>query len=247
MAMPALDFSRPSRRANPFSADHASYRAFDDHDPLHRAFRDFIVDPTFACVAAKSAIRNGSYRVGTYGAMPEAAESDDAEALAHDLFEFVVEQPSFTGFSTFVATFADPASVDEHEFERRLWAALQCLHDLDVVKWDPTVSSDPASPDFSFSFAGRAFFIVGLHPNSSRLTRRFAYPAIVFNSHEQFETLRKEGKFERMQAVIRARDIALQGDTNANLAAYGERSEALQYSGRPVEATWRCPFHKKNA
>ena len=48
------------------------------------------------------------------------------------------------------------------------------LHALDVVqgnKWDASVSSDTQSSDFSFSLGGRAFFVVGSHPNASRLSR----------------------------------------------------------------------------
>jgi len=87
---------------------------------------------------------------------------------------------------------------------------------------------------------------VGLHPGSSRFTRRFAFPTLVFNAHTQFEKLRESGKFERIQDVIRARDKTLQGDLNQNLADYGEASEARQYSGRAVEKDWRCPFHHAN-
>jgi uncharacterized protein len=47
-----------------------------------------------------------------------------------------------------------------------------------------------------------------------------------------------------MRRAIRARDVALQGDINPNLADMGERSEARQYSGRAVDDAWRCPFHR---
>ena len=45
--------------------------------------------------------------------------------------------------------------------------------------------------------------------------------------------------------LVRERDIALQGSANPNLADFGERSEARQYSGRVTEPAWRCPFHRK--
>jgi FPC/CPF motif-containing protein YcgG len=44
---------------------------------------------------------------------------------------------------------------------------------------------------------------------------------------------------------VREREIALQGSLNPNLADFGERSEARQYSGRAVEDQWRCPFHRR--
>ena len=53
----------------------------------------------------------------------------------------------------------------------------------------PRVSADPDNPHFSLSFGGEAFFVVGLHPDASRPARRFARPTMVFNLHDQFETL----------------------------------------------------------
>jgi FPC/CPF motif-containing protein YcgG len=108
------------------------------------------------------------------------------------------------------------------------------------------VSDDPANPHFSFSFAGQALFVVGMHPESSRLSRRFRWPTLVFNPRAQFERLRAEGKFERLRTLVRDRDVALQGTLNPNLADFGERSEARQYSGRATEPDWRCPFHRTN-
>ena len=133
---------------------------------------------------------------------------------------------------------------DELDFERRLWRHLQGMHRCDRLdfEWAPGVSSDPQSPDFSFSIAGRAFFVVGLHPRASRLARRAPMPSIAFNFHSQFEQLRASGKFDKMQRVIRARDIALQGHTNPVLSPYGEASEARQYSGRDLGVAWACPF-----
>lgn len=209
---------------------------------IEEAFRAFVLDPRFVCVAGKSAVRNDNLRLASYADMPRGAP--EALPLARDLLRFIDERRSLRGFSTFVAAFEAPIE-DELELERRLWQTLQALHDVDTQPWDPDVSAEPESDHFSFSFGGCAFFVIGLHPASSRLARRFAYPALVFNAHEQFEALRREGKYERLQAVIRARDVALQGEANPNLATFGERSEAIQYSGRRVEADWRCPFHRK--
>jgi FPC/CPF motif-containing protein YcgG len=86
-----------------------------------------------------------------------------------------------------------------------------------------------------------------MHPASSRLSRRFHWPTLVFNPRAQFERLRAEGKFERLRALVRERDVALQGTLNPNLADFGERSEARQYSGRATEPGWQCPFHRKEA
>ena len=66
---------------------------------------------------------------------------------------------------------------------------------------------------------------------------------MVFNSHRQFEQLRADGRYQKMQAATRERDIALQGSINPNLADFGQAAEARQYSGRAVGPDWVCPFH----
>jgi len=84
--------------------------------------------------------------------------------------------------------------------------------------------------------------VVGLHPRASRPARTFAKPTLVFNLHDQFEELRRAGKYEGMREKIMVRDEALAGSRNPMLARHGESSEARQYSGRIVDADWRCPF-----
>jgi FPC/CPF motif-containing protein YcgG len=147
-------------------------------------------------------------------------------------------------YATFVAIFEQPQSLDELQFENLLWQQLRALHQHDAAHfgWDPNVRSDPADPHFSFSFGGQALYVIGLHANSSREARRFPWPALVFNPHEQFQRLRADGKWKRMQETIRSRDLELQGSINPMLSDFGEQSEARQYSGRAVEENWRAPF-----
>jgi FPC/CPF motif-containing protein YcgG len=147
-------------------------------------------------------------------------------------------------YATFVAIFESPRGTDELQFESLFWQQLRRLHELDAAHfdWDPNVRSDPTDPHFSFSFGGQALYVIGLHANSSREARRFPWPALVFNPHEQFERLRADGKWKRMQETIRARDLELQGSINPMLSDFGVDSEARQYSGRAVEEDWRAPF-----
>lgn len=246
--------------SNPFAAwrAHSAYTAWRagevvrPHDlkqtispieqAVHEQFREFVADSNFSCVGAKAAISGNCYRFGFYKEMSSASAT---AGLAHDLWTYVQESTQFNSdYATFVASFAAPFPADEQVWEEMLWMQLQSLHEFDRPHhdWDATVSSDPESPEFSFSFANTGFFIVGLHPESSRLARRFAYPTLVFNFHRQFEQLRQKNQFERMRQTIRGRDLKLQGSLNPNLSNYGEQSEARQYSGRAVEKQWRCPF-----
>jgi hypothetical protein len=154
------------------------------------------------------------------------------------------QKESSSNYASFAAIFSDPVSENEKAWENSLWAQLENLHNLDGDSvWDSSVSNNPEDVNFSFSFAGTGFFIVGLYPNSSRLARRFSRATMVFNPHAQFNRLRELNQYERLQKTIRARELKLQGSLNPNLSDFGTQSEARQYSGRAVEENWKCPFH----
>ncbi|MBZ9714820.1 guanitoxin biosynthesis heme-dependent pre-guanitoxin N-hydroxylase GntA [Deinococcus multiflagellatus] len=206
----------------------------------HGALREAILAPTFSCVAARASLNTSCYALGCYGALSDEAS---VQALAQDLARFVLDQDRMdSDFTSLIATFGGEAPASEEAFEAQLWALLRALHRLDTAPYSPEVSADPQDPRFGFSFGGRAFFIIGLHPRSSRLARTLPFPALVFNAHRQFQALRDSGRFPRMQQTIRARELKLQGNLNPNLANHGEVTEARQYSGRAVEADWAAPF-----
>ena len=212
----------------------------------HAALRSFILNDQYPCLAARAAFNRNTYRFGAYDRLDDEAVT---EGLMRDLYAFVTERRGIADdFTTFAATFREPVPGGEIGFERALWSQLQRLHQLDrrFHEWDPAVGDNAAAPDFSFSLAGNAFFVVGLHPDASRDARRFEWPTLVFNAHAQFEQLKSDGRFIGLQSRIRTRDIALQGSLNANLSDFGHHSEARQYSGREVEADWKCPFRRQN-
>jgi FPC/CPF motif-containing protein YcgG len=214
---------------------------------VHAEFRAFVGDPRFPCLAGKGVVKSNGNQMGVYGALGSPRSTRE---LSRDLTAFV--QTTVAGDSslrTFVAVFPDAIAIQERAFERQLWTQLQRLHDVEGAEapWDAAVSDDPDDPKFSFSHAGCALFVVGLHPRSSRLARRFRWPTLVFNPRAQFERLRSDGKFERLRGLVRDREIALQGNLNPNLADFGEQSEARQYSGRATEQDWKCPFHRQRS
>lgn len=212
-------------------------------EEMREAFFDWIREPEFPCVAAKTAVHNRVCRVEIYD---ELASPEATAALGRDLLAFIEENRSATSdYCTFAAVFRQPLELDEPEFESLLWTQLRRLNRRDAAEhfaWDPAVSADPGDPHFGFSFGERAFFIVGLHARSSREARRFRWPTLVFNFHEQFERLRAVGKMPHMQRTIRERDRQLQGSVNPMLSDFGDASEARQYSGRAVGEEWQAPF-----
>lgn len=217
---------------------------------LPEQFFEKIRAADWPCVGSKAALAKDAIEPHVYGRMGDRA--NDAPLLdALDAFARMVEQQpqDSTTVHSFAALFQGPEDTDEARFEAMLWSQLQRLHDLDVkrgTRWALDVSRDPNDPHFSLSIAGHAFFVIGLHPGASRIARQFAVPALVFNSHQQFEKLRADGRYQKMQAATRERDIALQGSINPNLADFGAAAETRQYSGRKTEAGWSCPFHVRS-
>ncbi len=219
-----------------------------DRHPLCERFRDFIRASAFSCVGAKSALARDQLRIMV--ARDIGSSWDDLRILP-ELLDFVQGyRENRKLYQSFVVLFEGPEMLGEDAFEAHLWSRLQSLSDKD--EWlgqdvDSRVSQDPEHPHFSLSFGGEAFFVVGLHPGASRLARRFERPALVFNLHDQFEQLRSAGIYTRLRDTILQRDLALNGTANPMLARFGENSEARQYSGRVVNADWRCPFSGRGA
>lgn len=221
-------------------------------DERSARFLEFVADPAFPCVGSKAALARDAIETHGFGRLgSRAADGPLLDALAR--FAGRVDLPTDDAAAvedstvhSFVALFDGPVDADERRFEAMLWSQLQHLHDLDARRgnvWAADVSRDPDDPRFSLSLAGHPFFVIGLHPGASRLARRFAWPALVFNSHRQFDRLRADGRYAKMQAATRERDAQLQGSINPNLADFGTAAETRQYSGRAVEPDWTCPFH----
>ncbi|MGW4549636.1 guanitoxin biosynthesis heme-dependent pre-guanitoxin N-hydroxylase GntA [Streptomyces violaceorubidus] len=212
------------------------------HQDLVQEFGLWMESDSFTCLGARASLRQDVLVTRVYD---ELDTEEDTERLHRDLTRFVAERlPGDTDFASFAAVFRGPVRIGEEEFEDILWRQLDRLHRIDARDhaWDDGYSSDPESPKFGYSVAGHAFFVAGLNPASSRVSRRFSHPVLVFNSHHQFDRLKAQGTYFGLQRRIREREIRLQGDVNPMLSDHGESSEARQYSGRAVPADWRCPF-----
>ncbi len=210
---------------------------------IKEEFRKFIIDENHPCIMANTVFSMDDYQLHIYDKL---GSRNTAESLLADLKSYLGEYDfGDNKFKSFIAVFPEMEVVGEIEFENLLWRQLQFLHDLDGDPWDPRVSSDAEDSNFSFSIGGRAFYVVGMHPKSSRMARQAPYPTLVFNLHWQFEKLREMGVYHKVRDKIRERDKTLQGDINPVLADFGDSSEARQYSGRNVGEAWKCPFHHK--
>ena len=226
-----------------YSDEAHSDQTYSDEALIHH-FEQFIAEDAFPCVGAKSALNRGQivYQIESDLRCGPAA----ATVAALQRFSQEYDQDS-TLFRSAVVLFRQPGMLTEQAFETLLWHYLQAMHDADAVhhEWDPRVSKDSQSTDFSFSVGERGYYVVGLHPGASRTARRFLRPALVFNLHDQFERLRSDGKYGPIRDTIIERDTRLEGTRNPMLKTFGSSSEARQYSGRAVDDQWTCPFHAR--
>lgn len=215
----------------------------DSRHPLAGRLTEFIEAADFPCVGAKAAINRAGLRFVV--ARDFGSAWDDLRVLPAllDLAKGYRADPQL--FQSLAVVFEGGAPADEQAFECILWERLRSLSDKD--QWlgqiaDQRVAHDPDDPHFAMSFGGEAFFVVGLHPRASRPARRFDYPTMVFNLHDQFVQLRELGRYDKLRAAIISRDVDLAGSVNPMLSQHGEISAARQYSGRAVEDGWRCPY-----
>jgi FPC/CPF motif-containing protein YcgG len=214
----------------------------DNNSYIAAEYIEFISNKVFPCIGAKAALAKNQVQCMVAGNM--ACPANDKDILDY-LYEFTDSYRSTGGhFHSAAILFTGPKNITEAIFENLLWQRLQAISDLDAANYgyDKRVSADPFSPDFSFSLKEEAFFILGMHPSASRASRQFAYPALIFNPHAQFEAMKETNKYERIKQAVRKRDIAFSGSVNPMLNDYGRSPETMQYSGKNYDQSWQCPL-----
>jgi FPC/CPF motif-containing protein YcgG len=214
---------------------------------IEENYHSFLNNRLFPCIAAKAALARQQIYCMVAGHM--GCTRDDLTVLDF-LYDFIEKyRLSHELYHSATVIFREPVDLDEDQFDNYLWQRLQSLAHLDAERYayDSRVNADPVSPFFSYSLKEEALFIIGLHPQSSRLTRRFSYPTLVFNPHQQFQALKQQNHFESMKEVVRKRDMHFSGSINPMLDDFGSSSEVLQYSGRMYPENWTCPLHITHA
>ncbi|MEP7256991.1 MAG: guanitoxin biosynthesis heme-dependent pre-guanitoxin N-hydroxylase GntA [Flavitalea sp.] len=213
-----------------------------ENEAIIEEYFQYLQAKPFPCIAAKAALAHNHIKcmVADHIACPK-----DDRAMISFLYNFVDEyRASSTPYHSAAIIFREPHQLTEELFETFFWHRLQSLSDIDAqhYPYDTRVDKDPSSSNFSFSIKQEGFFIIGLHPGSSRLARSFKYPTIVFNPHAEFEKLRRNGRYDQMKETVRKRDMDFSGSVNPTLKDFGEVSEVFQYSGRQHSAEWKCPL-----
>ena len=211
-------------------------------DTIVKSFHSFINNAVFPCVAAKDALTKDNIKILT--AQHIACPEDDERILAF-LYNFTdAYRLAEKGFHSAAVIFEEPDNLSETLFDNFMWQRLSSLRKLDEENYlhDPRVHNNPASPHFSFSIKEEAYFILALHAKNCRPARQFKYPTLIFNPHAQFEAMKTTSQYEKMQAVVRKKDIVLAGSVNPMLTNFGEASEVYQYSGKLYDKSWICPL-----
>ena len=197
----------------------------------------------FPCVMAKAVERLGGIKIISTS---ELLNSSEVSRIHNEFIEFIGKFRQREKLSSFILACRDESYSSFSKFEEDFWKFLKKLRifDLGLHPHDPRVSHDPTHHEFSYSIGSEAFFILLLHPQSPRQSRRLKFPAIVFNPHVQFERLREKGIFKKIQNIIRVKDKILQGSINPMLSDFGEKSEVFQYVGRVYAPDETVPlFH----
>ncbi len=189
---------------------------------MEAQLREHLSRTSFPCIMAKSVLKNGVLRF-------HEAKNHSVDSILGLMEDFVGSYRASEKLHSFILGFP---SMSFPEFEKFFWKFLTSLKFLDDSPNDPRVDSNPYSPRFSYSLHSEGFFILLLHPDSPRLSRRTKFPAIVFNPHQQFEDLRNKNIFHKVRDTIRRRDLLLQGNANPMLHDFGVSSEIFQYTGK---------------
>ncbi|EMY0378472.1 YqcI/YcgG family protein [Salmonella enterica] len=195
-------------------------------------FISFIESKSFCCIGAKRANNQNNL---FYTASDYPFKSIDS--VYEFLEDFALNKTKGKQFYSSVVFFNEKQVSSERDFEFFLWDVLKQLNHIDKKKyqWANGYSNNTNDKNFSFSIAGEAFFVVGLHPMSHRISRRFNIPTLVFNHHPMFNELKSAGSFEKYKTAIRKNEMRIQGSINKYLSDFGDHSEACQYASSKSE------------
>ncbi len=130
-------------------------------------FDKFIIENDHPCVMAKTIFSSKKYMLRSYSNFGSYLS---ARKILNDIRYYLnALEVMGDGYYSFIAVFDDDIKLNELQYEVLLWEQLKKNHTIDDSNWDSEVSSDPKDHAFSFSILGQAFYIVGMHPNSSRV------------------------------------------------------------------------------
>lgn len=166
----------------------------------------------FPCVLGKAVRSSGEFCIGRYGNL---ADKQTAEAVCHDLLEFVriVDLKGMSEEGKFRATSFSMAFEDElhseEDFMRNFIVLIKNIHDLHEEHYGTFVpegfSRDINSPNYGLILGNEAFFLAAFRDRNGISSERDSAGSVIvnFNSHSALNILKKEGKYLGIRNRIR--------------------------------------------
>lgn len=210
---------------------------------MYRYMRDLIGQRNYPCVAAVQSVAQSDFQIHRSHGFGTGADRQATRDVILSFIESWKKRRSTT-FALWVA-YPDCGALNEEQFEAAMWEELSALTSTSEADadWARGWSRDPSQRNFTLCIGGHAFFVVGLHPASSRKGRVFPFPVLIFNVFDQFRDLQAAGIYDAMVAKNRERDIKFSGSANPMAVEHGDTWESIQFSGRNNSGEWKCPFH----
>lgn len=213
--------------------------AIDQH--LHNSLRGMCMHSHYPCPGAQMVFLNSDERIAVF----EGLTDNNIYQVCFSLSCYILEYLSGdTGNDlTFILMFKELRRWTKGSFRKHFWKFLKNISQLQDKYYPYAKGYSPVLKDknFSFSFGEVANYIAAFFADSPRVTRRFAYTALIFNPHDQFNKLKESGKFVSFQKSVDIKDHRLQGSNNESLTDFGEQSEWPQYDS--IDGSSGCPIN----
>lgn len=154
-----------------------------DIKKIEDSYKSFILCENHPSILANALFRMELYQIRAY---EDINDLDNLKQLLLDVESYLNQNiPYQSEVESFVAAFPNNYYEDEILFENALLQTLNMLNHLEHCEWDQNVSDVPDTARFSFSINGRSFYILGLHPESSKMARQAPYTTLVFNQKDR--------------------------------------------------------------
>lgn len=211
-----------------------------NYESHHQDFRDYVGSEGMPCIFGKKAIEKGRYEYLVVET--QMSELVTAQQVCEGLYTFIEQygiarigqddRLSQDNFASFDVSFVNVNFADQTEAANELYTLLVNMHKYDVdhgYAWADGVSRDPHNPSFQMSVGGHAWFLPLLWPQAYAPSRRSPHVYLPWQSNNLFEALRKSGKYNAAQEIVRKEEIRVHGFIPKLLGQLGNNIEILSY------------------
>lgn len=211
-----------------------------ENQPNHAGFKKYVHGREMPCTFGKSVVEKGRYEYLVVD--NQLSDPSAAAQVCQGLYQFIEQfgiatigqdgrvEPS--NFASFDVAFVGASFASQQEASYELYSLLVNIHTYDESQgygWAPGVSNDPHNTNFQMSVGGHAWFLPLLWPGAYAPSRRAPHVYLPWQSNNLFAALKKAGKYEAAQNLVRANETAVHGFVPGLLGQLGENLEILSY------------------